>query len=264
MDYIEGVASLRRRMDTGSNPFHRNPLLAIEGFIQIVEALSACEKIGLTHRDLSPANVLVTDSGRILLIDFGLCHFVDGKHVTLTDEAVGTPHYRSPECSGYSQTPPTIKADLYAAGKLLWSMITNNTAFDREKPVFNELSLHRLMPDLSMAWHLYHVFEGTVRHSPNSRFANCARALLTASLVRRLITENVKPYEQLAEGTCTMCGIGRLSRPIETRYNEEVGRYDHMLGGLSHACWVCPYCYHVTFVIDEAQKRFTKDRMALE
>ena len=140
MDYVEGASSLRRRMDQDSNPFFRNPLLAIEGFIQIVEALSACEKLGLTHRDLSPANVLVTETGRILLIDFGLCHFVDGTRVTLTDEAVGTPHYRSPERSGYSSVATTIKADLYSAGKLLWSMITNKTAFDREKPVFNDLS----------------------------------------------------------------------------------------------------------------------------
>ena len=191
MDYVDGASSLRRRMDNGSNLFHRNPLLAVEGFIQIVEALSACEKIGLTHRDLSPANVLVTDTGRILLIDFGLCHFVDGTHVTLTDEAVGTPHYRSPECSGYSSMPVTIKADLYSAGKLLWSMITNKTVFDREKPVFNELALFRVMPDLPMSWHFHHIFEGTVRHAPNNRLGNSARALETANLVRRLIVERI-------------------------------------------------------------------------
>ena len=188
MDYVEGASSLRRRMDQDSNPFFRNPLLAIEGFIQIVEALSACEKLGLTHRDLSPANVLVTETGRILLIDFGLCHFVDGTRVTLTDEAVGTPHYRSPECSGYSSVATTIKADLYSAGKLLWSMITNKTAFDREKPVFNDLSLLRVMPDLPMSWHFHHVFEGSIRQSPNNRFASCARALETANRVRCLIT----------------------------------------------------------------------------
>ena len=174
MDYLEGAMSLRRRMDQGSNPFFRNPLLAIEGFIQIVEALSACEKISLSHRDLSPANVLVTDSGRILIIDFGLCHMEDGKRMTLTDEAVGTPHYRPPECSGFSSVPATIRADLYSVGKLLWSMITNNTVFDREKPVFNDLAMFRALPDLKMSWHFHHVFEGTIRHDPHNRFANTA------------------------------------------------------------------------------------------
>jgi serine/threonine protein kinase len=264
MDYVDGAVSLRRRMDDGSNPFHQKPLQAVEGFIQLVEALSACEKIDLTHRDLSPANVLVSDTGRILLIDFGLCHFEDGTRVTLTDEAVGTPHYRSPECSGFSSIPATIKADLYSAGKLLWSMITNKTVFDREKPVFNELSMFRVMPDLKMAWHFHHIFEGTVRQVPQMRFANCARALETANLVRRLIVEGFKPYEELAGGTCTACGVGRLSRPIVTKYNQELNEYYKDLREAVYACWICPYCFHATFVVDAVQKRFTKDRMNLE
>src|SRR5207245_774412 len=98
------------------------------------------------HRDLSPANVLVTDDGRIILIDFGLCQIENGNRVTLTAEAVGTQHYRPPECSGFSSTVVTSKADLYSAGKILWSMVTNQFVFDREEPAFNELALSQLLP----------------------------------------------------------------------------------------------------------------------
>ncbi len=162
MEYVDGAESLRRRMDRSTNPFFRDPLKAADGFIQIVEALAACEKQRIVHRDLSPANVLVTPTGRIMLIDFGLCHIEDGQAVTLTEEAVGTPHYRPLECSGHSRQEPDIRADLYSAGKILWSMITNKIAFDRESPVFNGRSLFKELPDLRMAWHLHHIFEYTV------------------------------------------------------------------------------------------------------
>jgi hypothetical protein len=52
---------------------------------------------------------------------------------------------------------PTIKADLYSAGKILWSMITNRPAFDREQPVFNDKSLAKALRDVRMSWHFHHI-----------------------------------------------------------------------------------------------------------
>ena len=158
MEYVSGFESLQKRITRRTNPFFREPLKAVDGFIQILEALAACQGHRIVHRDLSPANVLATDDGRIKLIDFGLCHIEDGEAVTLTEEAVGTPHYRAPECSGHVQFEPDIRADFYSAGKILWAMITNKAAFDRESRVFNDLSLFKQMPDLPMAWHIHHVF----------------------------------------------------------------------------------------------------------
>lgn len=102
MNYVNNAKSLKRRMEEKTNPFFQNPLKAVDGFIEIVHALSACEELRVVHRDLSPANVLVTEDGGIVLIDFGLCHNENGNMITLTDEPVGTPNYRPPECSGYS------------------------------------------------------------------------------------------------------------------------------------------------------------------
>jgi serine/threonine protein kinase len=264
MEYVEGAKSLRRRMERKENPFFSNPVKAVDGFIQIVEALAECEKVGIVHRDLSPANVLVTEGGQVLLIDFGLCYIEDGQRLTLTEEAVGTPHYRPPECSGYSSTPATIKADLYSAGKILWSMITNRTAFDRERPVFNDLALDRVLPDHVMAWHLHHIFEKTIRHDPSNRYQSTGKALSGARRVRRLIIDGFKPLEVLAEGLCPMCGVGRCQRPPQTVYTDDVDKYYQRLGQLRDACWTCPYCYHVTFVVDAAQKKFLASRKELE
>ncbi len=266
MDYAEGAESLRRRMERGNNPFASDPLKAVDGFIQIVQALAACEKLNIVHRDLSPANVLVMPDGRIVLIDFGLCHIEGTQTITFTEEAVGTPHYRAPECAGNSNFIPDIRADLYGAGKLLWSMITNQTAFDREAPVFNNLALCRVLAELESAWHLHHIFEFAVRYEPMKRFDNTARALEMARTVRRLIVQGYKPLERLAEDLCPHCGLGRYGPNISfhTYFAKEMDAFGRCMAPVSGAYAVCPVCFHASFVAKDALKKVLSDRAKLQ
>ena len=268
MEYVEGAISLRQRMTQNANPFHRDPFKAVDGFIQIVDALAECTRFGIVHRDLSPANVLVTDDGRVLLIDFGLCHIDEGDRVTVTDEAVGTPHYRPPECAGYSSVPVDIRADLYSAGKVLWSMITNRTAFDRETPVFNDLSLANHLSDIPMSWHLHHIFEGTIRHDPNHRFANPANALVRARMAQSLIVHGFKPLEFLASGICTMCGLGRYDNAAslftDDRYRPIIEDFHKLMTPIRQSYVFCPYCFHVALVAVAAQQISLEDRKKLQ
>jgi len=264
MEYVDGAESLRKLIGRNSNPFFKDPLKAVDGFIQIAEALAACEKLRIVHRDLSPANVLVAGE-RIMLIDFGLCHIEDGHTITLTEEAVGTPHYRAPECSGYSRQEPDIRADLYSAGKILWSMIANKPAFDRESPVFNELSLAKLLLDTRMAWHLHHIFEFTIRSEATKRYDNTYRALEGARDVRRLITEGYKPLEQLADNLCPLCGIGRYGNTfaLNTYYAKEMEGFGNAMALVRGSYSVCPFCFHASFIAVEALQKALADRRKL-
>jgi serine/threonine protein kinase len=211
MEYVQGANSLRQRIAQKVNPFFRDPLKSVEGFIQIVDALAECEVAGIVHRDLSPANVLVTDEGRVILIDFGLCQIEGGNRLTLTEEAVGTPHYRPPECSGHSSLPVTIKADLYSAGKILWSMVTNKAAFDREEPVFNHLALNNVLPEDFMTWHLHHIFARTIRKNPDDRYMAAASARAHAKQIRDIMKAGTLPLEKLiSDRLCPLCKLGRL------------------------------------------------------
>lgn len=265
MEYVDGAENLGKRIARKTSPFFKNPLEAVDGFIQIVEALATCERCGIVHRDLSPANVLVTDEGRIMLIDFGLCHFEDGQAITLTEEAVGTPHYRAPECSGHSQQEPTIQADFYSAGKILWSMITNKPAFDREAPVFNHLSLANLLPEVRMSWHLHHILEFTIRQEAKHRYDNTVRALEGARQVRRLIIHGYKPLEQLADTLCPLCGIGRYGNSIAlfTYFEKEMEGFRTAVASVSGSYAVCPFCFHASFVAMEALQKALADRRRL-
>jgi serine/threonine protein kinase len=269
MEYIEGSVSLKRRMDEGTNLYYGNALKALDGYIQILEALAVCEKHRIVHRDLSPANVLVTQDDRIILIDFGLCHIEDGNAFTMTDEAVGTPHYRAPECSGYAEDQISIRSDLYSAGKILWAMITNKTAFDREKPAFNDRALSRVLTDNQPAWHLHHIFAATIRHDPKIRYENCLKAIDHAKFVRGLITGGYKPLEKVADGTCPVCGLGNwnnISISTSSFYNEDRGyqRYVQTLQSITGAYWICPNCFCVMMLATGALRESLEKRKSLE
>jgi serine/threonine protein kinase len=125
---------------------------------------------------------------------------------------VGTPGYRAPECSGHTKNDPTIRADLYSAGKILWSIVTDQNTFEREKPAFNELSLSKLLPDSPMTWHLHHVFEKTIRQNPIHRYENVAQAIEKGRMVQDRIRRADPPLEILAKEIkrCPVCGIGVL------------------------------------------------------
>lgn len=281
MEYIKGAVSLKKIVGTPKNPFHQNALEAVSLYIDLLQALVACEQQKIVHRDLSLGNVLITPGARrAKLIDFGCCHLQDGRCVTLTDEAVGTPHYRAPECDGYSASPPTVQADLYSAGKILWSVVTNQKSFDREKPVFNNLCLSKKLPEHHMTWHFHDIFARTIRHDPSSRYPSAAVALQDAKRIRDLVVRGFPPLERFADETCPMCGVGRYAKPNQFHLQtligsnelkpnqpdeeiaQEIGVMD--LGqGIYHAD-VCLNCGFMPPFIKGIPKRILKLRMSLE
>ncbi len=97
---------------------------------QLAEGVLAIHGAGLLHRDIKPQNVLVTDEGRVVLLDFGLVRPQDeSQDLGMTDDGalLGTPLYMSPEqASGEPLGPPS---DWYGVGELLYQALTGRTAF---------------------------------------------------------------------------------------------------------------------------------------
>ncbi len=104
---------------------------------QAALALAAAHAAGVVHRDVKPANILVTADGRVKLTDFGIARAVDGASHTRTGEVLGTPQYLSPEQALGRVT--TGASDLYALGIIGQEMLTGRKPFEAGSAVATAL-----------------------------------------------------------------------------------------------------------------------------
>lgn len=259
MEYIEGARPLIHFINSSVNPFYSNPLKSLELFEQICDAILACEEShpAIMHRDLSPSNILVSPDHTIKIIDFGICQIEGGMPITLDDEGVGTINYMAPECESGSDERISIGADLYSAGKILWSAITGNRAFAREKPVFTKLSMPNIFPENPSAWHLYHIFQKTIRHDWRERWGSAENAITSAKFVKNLIKDGYPPLEIIMH-RCPICGVGKL----------DAFQGSHMVFGNPNPrgisavqCSYCGICLAINF---DLKNRNLKEQQNLE
>ncbi|MEV4744035.1 serine/threonine-protein kinase [Streptomyces sp. NPDC049555] len=106
------------------------PALVAQWSAEICDALAAAHEAGIMHRDIKPSNVLVTPSGSVKVLDFGVARAADpsatGDRLTRTGFIVGTPPYMAPEqARGF----PEPASDLYAVGCLIFELLTGRLPF---------------------------------------------------------------------------------------------------------------------------------------
>jgi len=96
--------------------------------VKMAGALESAHRLGVLHRDVKPANILLTDYGEPELADFGIAH-ISGGFETATGAVTGSPAYTAPEVLGGD--PPSPAADVYGLGATLFSVLTGHAAFER-------------------------------------------------------------------------------------------------------------------------------------
>ncbi|ALM39401.1 Serine/threonine-protein kinase AfsK [Streptomyces sp. FR-008] len=112
----------------------------------IAEALQSIHGAGLVHRDLKPSNVLVVEDGP-RVIDFGIASGVSNTRLTMTNVAVGTPAYMSPEQAKDSRSV-TGASDVFSLGSTLVFAATGHAPYHGANPVETVFMLLREGPDL--------------------------------------------------------------------------------------------------------------------
>ena len=95
---------------------------------QICSALAHAHSKGIIHRDLKPENALLTPTGTVKLMDFGLARHIDSPRTTKTGTLMGTFAYIAPELIQGKE--PSPQSDLYALGLMLYEFLTGNSPFE--------------------------------------------------------------------------------------------------------------------------------------
>ncbi len=107
--------------------------------VQMADAMAKADSAGIIHRDLKPGNVMVTDDGRVKILDFGLAKLTevlnsgDGTtqmiSLTETGTIIGTASYMSPEQAEGKNVD--ARSDIFSFGAVLYEMVTGQKAFQR-------------------------------------------------------------------------------------------------------------------------------------
>ena len=121
---------------------------------QVLSALSHAHKRGVIHRDIKPQNIMLLKDGTIKVTDFGIAKSLSYETKTLTDKAIGSVHYISPEQAKGDTTDE--KTDIYSVGVLLYEMLTGALPFNADNAVSvaimqlqsNPKPLRELNPDV--------------------------------------------------------------------------------------------------------------------
>ncbi len=129
MEYVEGI-TLKNYITQQGVVDQREALYFI---MQILRALKHAHDKGIVHRDIKPQNILLISDGTIKVTDFGIARISENATRTMTDGAIGSVHYISPEQAKGSLTDS--RTDLYAAGVILYEMLTGKLPFQSDNAV---------------------------------------------------------------------------------------------------------------------------------
>ncbi|MGE9697283.1 MULTISPECIES: serine/threonine-protein kinase [unclassified Streptomyces] len=166
------------------------PARAARVGLAVLDALGAAHAVGVVHRDVTPANILLGNDGRVVLTDFGTAALRGARGLTLPGEVVGSPASLAPERAEGAEPGP--EGDLWSLGVVLWTAVEGGPPFRGATPLAAvRAAVEDPLPHPVQAGPLTPVLEGLLRKDPALRLPaeRAARQL-------REVAEGREPAEE--------------------------------------------------------------------
>ncbi|MBS6414378.1 MAG: serine/threonine protein kinase [Corynebacteriales bacterium] len=171
------------------------PQRAMHIVSDLCDALDYSHKMGVVHRDVKPGNVMITSTGKVKVMDFGISRVVDAPSaMTATSQVIGTASYLSPEQARGQNVD--FRSDIYAAGCVLYEAITGQPPFEGESA-------------LSVAYQ--HVQEDPV---PPSHLNELVSAGLDAVVLKAMAKNPEDRYQSAADMEADLVTVLHGQRPM--------------------------------------------------
>lgn len=129
MERVDGITLKNYMNSRGPLP----PKVIMNYTAQILRALDHAHSKGIIHRDIKPQNIMLLKNGKIKVTDFGIAKLPNAETVTMTDKAIGTVYYISPEQASGKKIDP--RSDIYSLGVVMYEMATGKLPFVADSPV---------------------------------------------------------------------------------------------------------------------------------
>src|SRR5437867_8472568 len=177
MEYVDGGDLKSAIIERG-----KMPAAEIVGIVrQICYALDAAHTEGVVHRDLKPQNIMIDQTGRVVVMDFGIAHSKDLPGITMTGALLGTPDYMSPEQAKGEKTD--ARGDIFAVGIIFYEMLVGKVPFRADTVLetmykrTRESATPPVELDHSIPFQANHVVIRCLETAPENRYQNVREIL---------------------------------------------------------------------------------------
>lgn len=177
MEYIDGI-TLKDYIDNVGALSWKEATHYIK---QVLSALTHAHEKQVIHRDIKPQNMMLLPDGKIKVTDFGIAKQPNAESITMTDKAIGTVNYISPEQA--SGVKVDSRTDIYSVGVMLYEMVTGRLPFIAESPVavaMMQVSNEPIAPreiNAQIPVGLEQIILKSMQKNPDDRFASAAAML---------------------------------------------------------------------------------------